>query len=78
MPHDRAYLALAIALVAVSLASSLAAAHFYQIWIDRIPEPRGSLADDGSTNMFSDPGFWNPWSGLSRVVLLNGTLALAS
>jgi hypothetical protein len=74
MPRERLLLALAILLVATSVASSFAALHYYQTSTDRSPQPRGSLSQDGSWNPFSDPLFWDPWAGLSHVVSWNYTI----
>ncbi len=74
MPKDRLYLAMVLILLATSIASSLAAFHFYQVWSERPPPPKGSLTDDGNWNPFSNSQFWDPWSSLSRVFSSNYTL----
>jgi hypothetical protein len=74
MPRERLLLALAIVLVATSVASSFVALHYYQISTDPPPQPRGSLSQDGSWNPFSDPLFWSPWAGISQVVSSNYTI----
>jgi hypothetical protein len=74
MRRDRIYLAAMIILLATSLASSIAAIHYYTQWSQRPPEPRGSLSDDGSTNMFSNSNFWDQWSILTKILSSNYTL----
>ena len=74
MRKDRLYVAATIILLATSLASSIAAIHYYTDWSQRPPEPKGSLSDDGSQNMFSDTQFWDNWSILTRILSSNNTL----
>jgi len=74
MRRGRLYLAATIILLATSLASSIAAIHYYTDWSQRPPEPKGSLSDDGSKNMFSDSNFWDQWSTLTRIFSINSTL----
>jgi len=74
MRRDRLYVAATFILLATSLASSIAAIHYYTEWSQRQAEPNGSLSDDGSTNMFSDSNFWDQWSTLTRIFSSNYTL----
>jgi len=74
MRRDRLYVAATIILLATSLASSIAAIHYYTDWSQRAPESKGSLSDDGSRNMFSDSNFWDQWSTLTRIFSTNSTL----
>jgi len=74
MRKDRLYVAATIILLVTSLASSIAAIHYYAEWSQRPAEPKGSLSDDGSQNMFSDSNFWDQWSTLTKIFSTNSTL----
>jgi len=74
MRRDRLYLAATIILVATSLASSIAAIHYYTDRSQRSPDPKGSLSDDGSQNMFSDSNFWDQWSTVTKIFSTNSSL----
>ncbi len=63
-----------IILLATSLASSIVAFQYYIEWAQRPPEPKGSLSDDGSMNMFSDSNFWDQWTTLTKIFSTNNTL----